>query len=110
LAEFTRFFLTCCIDQIDFMEKLMQPNRLRDRILIWVEEEIRADTLPQKAGMVLEAVLYRGELPRGDIADLLGSSERQARRVTSALIEREVLVSESTRAPLRLAFPAKLAS
>lgn len=110
LAEFTRFFLTCCIDQIDFMEKLMQPSRLRDRILIWAEEEIRADTLPQKAGVVLETVLYRGELPRGDVAALLGSSERQARRVTSALIEREVLVSESTRTPLRLAFSAKLAS
>ena len=32
------------------------------------------------------------------------------RRVVAALIERGVVVSESTRAPLRLAFPAKLAS
>lgn len=32
------------------------------------------------------------------------------RRITSALLEREVLTSESTRAPLHLAFPAKLAS
>ncbi|MBI2880351.1 MAG: Fic family protein [Candidatus Tectomicrobia bacterium] len=109
LGEFTRFFLGTCIDQINFMEDLVEADRLRDRILIWVEEEIRADALPPNSGTVLEAVLYRGELPRREVASLLGTSERQARRVTAALMEREVLVSKSSRAPLRLAFPAKLA-
>ncbi len=110
LMEFIAFFLTTCIDQVDFMERLVQPERLRNRVLIWAEEEIRADTLPPKSGAVLEAVLYRGELQRGDVAPLLGLGDRQARRVTSALLGHEVLVSESSRAPLRLAFPAKLAS
>ena len=110
LAHFTRFFLESCIDQVKFMEQLVQPDRLRDRILIWTEEEIRADKLPGKSGQVLEAILYRGELPRGDVAALLGATDRHARRITSALIEREVLISDSTRAPLRLNFPATLAS
>ncbi len=110
LAAFTRFFLETCVDQVRFMEELVQPDRLRDRIMIWTEEEIRADKLPPRSANVLEAVLYRGELQRGEIASLLGTSARQARRVTSALIEREVLISESSRAPLRLAFPAKLAA
>ena len=110
LVSFTRFFLETSLDQVKFMEKLVQPDRLRDRILLWVEEEIRADALPQKAGRILEAILYRGELPRGDVPELLGASDRHSRRVVAALIERGVVVSESTRAPLRLAFPAKLAS
>jgi Fic family protein len=110
LVEFTRFFLETCIDQVEFMEGLVQPNRLRDRILIWTEEEIRAGVLPPKSGTVLEAVLYRGELSRGEVAKITGTSERQARRVTSALIDREVLISESSRAPLRLALPARLVS
>jgi len=110
LAEFTRFFLETCLDQVRFMESLVQPDRLRDRILIWAEEEVRAETLPQKAGQILEAVLYRGELPRGDVAALLYTSDRSARRVVSALMDRGVLVSQSTRAPLFLAFPAALAS
>jgi Fic family protein len=109
LAEFTRFFLTVCLDQVTFMEGLMQPDRLRARILLWAEEAIRLGTLPPKAGAVLEAVLYRGELPRGDAAAIVGTGERQARRVVSALIEQGVLISESTRAPLCLAFPAALA-
>ena len=37
LAEFTRFFLTVCIDQVAFMESLVQPEKLRTRILIWAE-------------------------------------------------------------------------
>jgi Fic family protein len=109
LASFTRFFLETCLDQVKFMEELVQPDRLRNRILLWVEEEIRANTLPQKAGRILEAILYRGELPRGEVPQLLGASDRHARRAVAALIERGVVVSESTRAPLRLAFPAKLA-
>ncbi|MEA3174150.1 MAG: hypothetical protein QOF42_1561 [Gammaproteobacteria bacterium] len=110
LAEFTRFFLTTCIDQVAFMEGLMQPQQLRARILLWAEEEIRLDRLPPKSGAILEALLYRGELPRADTAGIVGTGERQARRVVSALIERGVLLSDSSRAPLRLAFPATLAS
>ena len=110
LASFTGFFLTTCIDQVTFMEGLMQPDRLRARILLWAEEEIRLDRLPPKSGAVLEALLYRGELPRGDAAAILNTGERQARRVISALTDHGVLTSESTRAPLHLAFPAALAA
>ena len=110
LAGFTRFFLTTCIDQVKFMESLMQPDQLRARILLWAEEEVRLNRLPPKSGLILEAVLYRGELPRGDAAGILATGDRNARRVVSALIEHGVLLSESSRTPLRLAFPAALAS
>jgi Fic family protein len=110
LAEFTRFFLAVCLDQVDFMESLVQPDRLRTRILLWAEEEIRNRQLPPKAGSILEAVLYRGELPRSQADRVVGTGPRQARRIVSALLDKQVLVSESPRAPLRLAFPAALAS
>lgn len=109
LASFTEFFLRTCIDQVDFMESLMRPDRLRDRILIWAEEEIRAGALPLKSDTVLKAVLYQGQLERGEVEAILGTSDRTARRVTSALIEAGALRSASTRVPLKLAFPAKYA-
>ena len=109
LAEFTQFFLTVCIDQVTFMESLVQPDRLRTRILLWAEEEIRLGHLPPKSGSILEAVLYRGELPRGDAEAIVGTGARQARRIVSALVEFGVLESDSPRAPLRLTFPATLA-
>ena len=109
LAEFTEFFLQTCIDQVTFMEQLVQPNKLRERIRIWVEEEVRMEGLPPQSGNVLEALLYRGELPRGDVANIVGTGDRQGRRIVSALTKEGVLQSESTRAPLRIAFPARLA-
>lgn len=109
LTEFTRFFLQTCLDQVDFMESLVQPERLRHRLLTWTGEEIAMGTLPPKSEFVLEAVLYRGEIPRKEVPNLLGVGERQARRVVSALIGRDVLKSVSSRAPLSLAFPARLA-
>ncbi len=110
LGQFTEFFLTTCIDQVSLMEEIVQPSRLRGRILMWTEEEIRAGKLPPKSRQVLEAILYRGQLTRGEIPGLLGTSERHARRVTLALVDHEVLTSESTRAPLCLNFSARLAS
>jgi hypothetical protein len=110
LAAFTRFFLTVCIGEVDFMESLIQPGRLRTRILLWAEEEIRLGNPPPRSGSVLEAMLYRGDLPRGDVAGIAGTGERQARRITSALLDNGVLTSSGPRDPLHLAFPAALAS
>lgn len=109
LASFTKFFLETCLDQVSFMESLVEPNRLRARILLWAEEEARLGTLPLKAGAILEAVLYRGNLPRGDVAGLLGTTPRHARRLVSELLKRKVLTSDSPKAPLRLSFSAALA-
>jgi Fic family protein len=109
LAKFVQFFLETSIDQVSFMESLMKPERLADRIMIWAAEQMRAGVLPARSDVVLKAILYQGELPRGEVASLLGMSERAARRVTSALTDIGALSSESSRAPLYLAFPAKFA-
>lgn len=108
LVSFTHFFLETCLDQVQFMEELVQPDRLRHRILRWVDDEIHNGTLSAKARVLLEAILYCSELRRGEVATLLGTGERQARRIVAALSERGVVTSASTRAPLRLALPAKL--
>lgn len=110
LAAFAHFFLETCLDQVNFMRELVEPNRLRQRILLWAEEEIRLQNLPHRTPQVLEAILYRGELPRGDVASLLSMTDRQARRITSVLLEKGILVSDSQRSSLHLAFPARLAA
>lgn len=110
LAAFTEFFLKTCLDQVSFMEGLMDPSRLRIRVLRWAEEEIQLGNLPRNASAVLEVALYRGEVLRADLARIVGTGERQARRVVSSLAERGVLVSEGPRAPLCLAFPMAIAS
>jgi hypothetical protein len=69
-------------------------------------------TLPPEARRYPGSRALSATIARGHAADVLGtSSDRRARRVVvSALIERGVLTSESSRAPLHIAFPATLAS
>lgn len=109
LANFTAFFLNACIDQVSFMEGLMRPERLRERILLWAREEMQLKELPAKSDLLLRALLYQGEVNRSEVQDVIGLSERAARRVTSSLIDSGAIKSESPRAALQLGFPAKLA-
>jgi len=109
LAAFTKFFLEVCIDQVTFMEQLMQPEVLRTRILMWAEEQTRLSKLPAKSDRVLEVVLYRGSVPRGAIPEAIGSSERSAQRIVSALTEMGVLTSDTPKGAVRIVFPAALA-
>ncbi len=110
LASFSHFFLQTCIDQISFMEKLVRPDQLRTRILLWADEEIAFGHLPKDAKKILQALLYRGSLPRSAIAEILGKSTRQARRVTESLTEHGIIASSGLREPWRLVFSASLAS
>ena len=109
LAEFIRFFLETCIDQVKFMEELVAPEKLRARIFAWANEEIRAKTLLPQSLTILERLLYQGELARDEITSMFDVTPRQARRYVEPLTDLGVLVSETTRAPYHLAFPAKLA-
>lgn len=110
LADFTEFFLATCLDQVRFMQELVQPQKLHTRVVLWAEEEARFGALHEKAGRLLEAILYRGSLPRGEVPELLGTSERTASRVVAGLVEQGVLMSVTPKAPLQIAFPARLAS
>ncbi len=109
LVNFTSFFLSICIDQIDFMETLMRPDLLKVRILKWAEEEIQIGNLPKKSSRILDFILYRGEILRGEINEILDVTDRQARRITSALIEKGVIHAATQKAPFELTFPAVLA-
>lgn len=109
LAGFIDFFLDICVDQVTFMEQLIQPTSFVGRVIRWANAEVAAGRLAARSDRLLEAVIIRGELERGDIENLLGTSERTARRVTSGLLAQGALVSDSPRARLRLGFPVKLA-
>ena len=109
LADFVELFLDICLDQVSFMERLVQPAALTGRVIRWAEEEMAAGRLAPRSDRLLEALLLRGEFERGDVERLLSVSERTARRTTSSLLEAGALVADSPRAPLRLGFPVKAA-
>jgi len=76
-----------------------------------MEPLLIGERLPaQRGGPLADLALELTQKSPGDADTVAGTGERQARRIVSALLEKQVLVSESPRAPLRLAFPAVLAS
>jgi Fic family protein len=108
LADFCRFFLECCLDQVRFMRELLQPGELQRRVDLYVRDEVDAGRLPDGSGAVMREALLAGTVVRGDVARLTGTSDRTARRVTSKLLERKLLVSDSHKAPLRLGIPLEV--
>lgn len=109
LSSFTKFFLEVCIDQVDFMEKLMKPDAFRDRIMQWAEEQVRFGSIPPRGTRVLDAILFKGTLPRAEVAAVLGQSERTANNVTQSLVKHGIITAAGARAPWQIAFPANLA-
>jgi Fic family protein len=105
LVDFCRFFLECCLDQVRYMRELLEPSELQRRIELYVRDEESAERLPKRSFAVLREALLSGELERGRVPGLIDASERTARRVISALVEKRLLVSGSHKAPLRLGFP-----
>jgi Fic family protein len=108
LTEFCQFFLSTCVDQVTFMESLLEPSALLDRIRIWAEEELRAKRIPRGSWPLLREAVLAGEFPRGRAPELTGYEERQARTVLNTLIDAGYLVSETTRSNVRLGLPIKV--
>jgi len=106
LVAFSQFFLERAIDQIAFMGELLEPATLLRRMELHVEEEVRSRKLPRGSFMVLREAALVGEVERARIPTLTGYEERAARMVTSALVDRGLLVAASSRAPFKLGFPA----
>jgi len=109
LVKFTIFFLETCLDQIQFMEKLMNPAELRNRIITWAKDEERTGSLPERSTSVLAHILTHRELPRKDVVEVVGLTARKSRRVTAELHKRGVITADTHKAPFRIAFPADLA-
>ncbi len=105
LIDFCRFFMETCLDQVRYMRELLDPSELQRRMELYVRDEESAERLPKRSFAVLREALLSGELERGRIPQLIDTSERTARRVVSALVEKRLLVSASHKAPLRLGFP-----
>jgi Fic family protein len=108
LNEFCRFFLSTCVDQVSFMENLLEPAELMRRIEIWCEEETRARRLPRGAWPLLREAALAGEFARGRAAELTGYETRQARTVLSTLIDRALLTADGPRSAVRLGFPVAI--
>ena len=108
LNQFCEFFLSTCLDQIQFMSSLLEPHNILMRIELYVAEEVKRKNLLPGSDLLLKQAWWEGELARGRASQITGYGERQARSVLKRLIEAGLLVSDSPKGPVRLSFPLSL--
>jgi len=108
LTEFCAFFLRISIDQVRFMQSILDPANLLRRIELYCRDEAQAGKLPKGSYAILREALLQGAVERGGVPALVGLRERAARNITAALLGKKILLSESPRAPLRLGFPTEV--
>lgn len=109
LTEFCDFFLRICVDQVEFMDSILNAGALLGRLEAWLTEQVAAGALHPKSFPLIREAFQKGSLDRGRVPDLTGLGERQARNILSQLVERGVMASSGHRNPVRLVFPGELA-
>jgi Fic family protein len=101
LNEFTAWFLKVCLDQIDFMSGLFALDTVVERLKIYVARR----ELKPGAFVLLEQILQRGELPRGEAARVTGLKERTARDLLGSLVADGIIGSDTPKGHVSLRFP-----
>lgn len=118
LTEFCAFFLRICLDQARYMDGLLALSGLVGRLERYVQLREKGVALgpggvtaPLRPEVVevLRAAAIQGEIVRGEVARLIGMSERTGRDVLRGLLDEGLLVATSEKGPVRLGFPAHAA-
>jgi len=111
LVEFCRFFLETCLDQIQFMDAMLDLDGLQRR----VEGYVRMRSISQipgqeplrlEAAHLLREALLGGSISRGDVARITGLGPKPARDLANMLAREGLLIATTHRAPLQFAIPA----
>jgi len=109
LGEFCLFFLRTMLDQIEFMDGLLQLNNLSTRIERHVQ--FGAPELKTKARdrlvRLLKAALVEGEIDRGCAGEIVGLHSTAARGIIRLALHKGLLDSQTEKGPLSLVFSAK---
>ena len=113
LIKFCRFFLEVCLDQVDYMGTLLQLEDLVERVKKYVlfrsngmiPNPPGAAALRTEAAKMLQEVLLRGEVSRGEVIEASGLKERTGRNLLGQLIGEGLLVSDTPKGEVRIGFP-----
>lgn len=118
LTAFAAFFLETCEDQISYMSDLLRVDDLADRVRVYVEARAagyvagpngsvrRGERLRRELAPLLHDLVHLGALDRSEIPRRLRVEPRTSRRIIERALAEGLLVSASSRAPVRLGLPS----
>jgi Fic family protein len=107
LREWCEFFIATCDDQVTFMGRMLDLERLKSRVagLIAVRSKERGKNYREEAVLPMQHVLAAGPVSRGDFNRMLGLGERTGRTVMAQLLKDGLLVSDTPKGDVRIGLP-----
>lgn len=111
LVEFCSFFLKSAIDQTNFMLSLLEPDKMVGRMKEFIDLMVTRGEIKKESIYILEEALFKGKIAKGEMERLTGKSENVARAIMKDLLDKELLINESSelRSPVMINFPIKYA-
>ena len=101
LTDFTVWFLKVSLDQVTYMSDQFALDTLMERLKTYVAIK----GFQPEAFTLLNQILQRGTVPRGEADAITGLKERRARSLLSALTADGILASDTPKSPVSLRFP-----
>jgi Fic family protein len=110
LIEFCEFMLRVAIDQVEYMEELLDLKPMVKRIKSYVDDRnkgliIGLKSLKPEAVKLLEKAFMYGEFERSEMEEISGLGLSVTRKLVQQLKEEGLLTETSTKSPLRWAIP-----
>jgi Fic family protein len=107
LVAFCDYFLDLCIDQASFMSDLLDMQAMKARIAACLafEASQEASGIRMEALAPLHYLFLGGPMERGSFKAMTGLAPRTADRVLKALLDRQLLASDTPKGLLRFGVP-----
>ena len=114
LKNFLNFMLDIAIEQVEFMAKYLKIDSLVEKIESYVKLSqigfFNAEPLPKHSEKIFKELLVWGEISRGKVQEILGTSRVSSSKLIAKLIELDFLESDSPKSAIRLKFNSHFAS
>lgn len=101
LVIFCKYFLKECVDQIQFMNSLLELHDLEGRLNKYLGQT--------NDGLVVRELLHKGEIERGEIQRICNVERRRATEIIKGLLKKRLVCSDSPHGKLRLFISAESA-
>ena len=114
LKVYIKFMLETALDQVVYMEEVLQLQTLSKRVENYVKlsqlEMYSEEPLPKYSEFLLKELLIRGEMPRGKVGHVIHASESTATKLIRKLTEMDFLESNTPKGAIRIKFNAHFTS
>ncbi len=107
LINFAQFFLEVCIDQVRFMEEMLNLAQFKHRLdaLLTFEAAKSGTGIRRETLTALHYIAISGPLERGEFKAISGLKDRTAERALKALLDYGLLCSDSPKGKVYFGIP-----